>query len=458
MKKLKFSIVTLSLLATMSANALDLSTVTNAVDTFNSKKEQFSSLDLSSLGLDGFDYDDVTNLSVSAFGGFLSAECAIPTIPSISEAFCATLLSGKATNLDYSLNLGLCEVGAGGGAGGDTIEETQNKYRNMAIEMCNKGAKSVNYISQSANKYVAELGGKVVSATAPITTVKMESKYAQKRDISLNDVKLPNGKKKSDYVKPDGTLGFDKMYDNSNDIPKALRTAYFGDNYALYNIYEKFAENATPDSSGKVNFKDMIPDVPETFLDYIQETQVMAKEAFAEIPTIYEIEKKLNNEFSDLTKDNPVSLNGSSTNMKAQLLSNKKALLQEFMDINVSASEYDDSDVKVLAKTLNAIEKKENIAFSESEDTYKYENGYIINPSLLKANALSSNNKIIYADKVRRQQRAEINRMADFMRKRKNNQEMVKLLAEKVFIANFDFNSQIAEKEIDEILSQAQTN
>lgn len=444
-----------------NASVLDsIKDVQKIKDLVEDKKKEFSNIDLESLGIGGLKFDDVTNINLSAFKGFLTAKCAVPTLPSISESFCSDLLNGQSNlNFGQNLNLGLCSVSVGGGGYTNQAKQAEESHRKMAIEMCQKLANGVNYLSQSTNKYIGSKSSKAIDAIAPAETVKINSKYAEAKEIELNDYSLPNGKKNSDLIKPSGDLGFDNMLDNVDTIPKSLRSAYFSDNYALYSIYEKFAKTATPESNGKIDFNKVEPSIPETYLDYVQETQVEAKETFVSVPTIYEIEKKLNNEYLDLVEQNPIEVDGSSSvQMKASLLSQKRELLDEFTSINFTNEERAEANKRVLAKALNSVDEYLNVKFAEDEDKYRYEKGYIVNPSKLKADALSSTNKIIYADKVRRQQTDEVRRMANFMRQKKNQKELVKLLAEKVFIANFEFKSEIAQKEIDEILSQANTN
>lgn len=418
-------------------------------DLFEQKTKQFSSIDLKTLGLDGLDYDNVANVNMSAFKGFLSSECDIPLIPQIPDDFCSDLFKGNFKFIE-NLNLGLCTVGADStkGSASDWAKK-KDEYVAMATQMCENGADKVNSFSRWTNQKITGASAETMGVLAPVETVKVKSDYTEERDVKINDYKLPNGKKYSDVVKPNGVLGFDKVYAHSEEIPNSVREAYFRNDYQTYNIYERHSKVATPNRDGSIDLKNIPADVPETYIDYIQEVQVGTKETFTSLPTVYEYDKQLTNEFNKIQKSNPLRLDTSksSIEMKADYIAYKKELSEKFMDVN--------SDTANLRKMQDSIENYENIKFMEKEEDYRFKNNYIIQPSKLKLETIPTSDRLLYADKIRKQQEEEIRRNAEFLRDAKNKKELAKLMAEKVFISNFEFNSEISQKEIEEILTQA---
>lgn len=418
-------------------------------DLFADKTKQFSSIDLKSLGLDGLDYDNVANVNMSAFKGFLSNECEIPLIPQIPDDFCSDLFKGNFKFME-NLNLGLCTIGIDSTKGtASDLSKKKDGYVAMATQMCENGAGKVNSFSRWANKKITGASAETMDVLAPVSDVKVKSEFTEEKNIKLNDYTLPNGKKHSDIVKPNGVLGFDKIYTHDEKIPNSVRDAYFRNDYQTYNIYERHAKVATPSKDGSIDFKNIPTDVPETYLDYMQEVQVGTKETFTSLPTVYEYDKQLNNEFNKIQKSNPLKLDSSksSIEMKADYIAYKKELSEKFMDIN--------SETSSLKKMQDSIGNYENTKFMENEENYRIKNNYIIQPSKLKLETIPTGDRVLYADKIRKQQEEEIRRGAEFLRESKNKKELAKLMAEKVFISNFEFSSEISQKEIEEILTQA---
>lgn len=415
------------------------------------KTSQFTNINLKSLGLDGLDYDNVANVNMSAFKGFLSSECDIPLIPQIPDDFCSDLFKGNFKFME-NLNFGLCTISADSskGSAGD-LAKKKDGYVSMATQMCESGANKVNSFSRWTNQKITGASAETLGVLAPVNTVKIKSEYTEDRDVKINDYTLPNGKKNSDIVKPDGVLGFDKIYKSNEKVPNSLREAYFKNDYQTYSIYERHAKVATPSRDGSIDLKNVSADIPETYIDYLQEVQVGTKETFTSLPTVYEYDKQLTNEFNKIQKNNPLQLNTSKSSiaMKADYIAYKKELSEKFIDIN--------SDNSSLKKMQDNISSYENIKFAENEENYRLKNGYIIQPSKLKLETIPSGDKLLYADKIRKQQEEEIRRGAEYLRDSKNKKELAKLMAEKVFISNFDFNSEISQKEIEEILTQANT-
>lgn len=437
-----------------SATSIDIDNISNskavkkATDLFASKTEQFSSIDLKSLGMDGLDYDNVANVNMSAFKGFLSSECEIPLIPQIPDDFCSDLFKGNFKFIE-NLNLGLCTIGTDStkGTGGD-VSKKKDEYISMAQQMCQSGADKSNSFSQWVNQKISSQSAETLGVLAPVENVKVKSEFTKEREIKINDYKLPNGKRNSDIVKPDGVLGFDKIYNHDEKVPPTLRDAYFKNDNQTYNLYERHAKVATPNKDGSIDLKNIPANVPETYLDYMQQVQVGTKETFSSLPTFYEYDKQLNNELNTIQKRNPLKLDTSksSIEMKADYMAYKKSLSEKFMDIN------SDTNLKKMTENIN---NYENIKFMENEENYRVRNNYIIQPSKLKLETIPTSDRLLYAEKIRKQQEDEIRRGAEFLRESKNKKELAKLMAEKVFISNFEYNSSISQKEIEEILTQA---
>lgn len=426
----------------------DSNALGKVTDMFDSKVEQFSSIDLNSLGLGGLDYENVANVNMSVFKGFLSAECEIPLLPQIPDDFCSDLFNDDFKFVE-NLNLGLCTVGVDTTKGdANDIMKKKDEYIDMAKEMCQKGANTGNTFSKWVNDKMINKGAETMGILAPVNTVRVKSEFTQERDIKINDYTLPNGLKNSDIVKPNGIVGFDKIYNHDEKIPNSLREAYFKNDYLTYNTYERYAKIAQPDKNGELDLKNISPQIPETYLDYMQQVQVGTKETFTAVPTIYEFDKQLNNELNLLQKKTPLNLNTSksSIEMKADYLAYKKSVSDKLMDINSST---------VLKKMTDNINSQENIKFMQNEENHRLKNLYIIQPSKLKLETIPTSDKLIYAEKIRKQQEDEIKRGAEFLRESKNKKELAKLIAEKVFITNFEYNSEISQKEVEEILTQA---
>lgn len=429
-------------------NISDSKALKKATDLFESKAEQFSGIDLKSLGMDGLDYENVANVNMNVFKGFLSAECEIPLLPQIPDDFCSDLFKGNFKFVE-NLNLGLCTIGVDStkGAGGD-LSKKKDEYIAMATQMCQDGADKVNSFSQWVNKKITNQSAETLGVLAPVDNVKIKSEFTKEREIKINDYTLPNGKKNSDIIKPDGVLGFDKIYSHDSKIPSSLREAYFKNDYQTYSLYERYAKVATPSKDGSIDLKNIPTDVPETYLDYMQQVQVGTKETFSQLPTFYEYDKQLNNELNLIQKKTPLRLDTSksSIEMKADYMAYKKSLSDKFMDIN------SDTNLKKMTENINT---QENIKFMEKEEDYRLKNSYIIQPSKLKLETIPTSDRLLYAEKIRKQQEEEIRRGAEFLRESKNKKELAKLMAEKVFISNFEYNSTISQKEIEEILTQA---
>ena len=249
-------------------------------------------------------------------------------------------------------------------------------------------------------------------------------------------------------MKPNGVLGFDKIYNHDENIPNSLRDAYFRNDYQMYNLYERHAKVASPKKDGSIDLRNISPSVPETYLDYMQQVQVGTKETFSALPTFYEYDKQLNNELSSIQRKTPLKLNTSKTSieMKADYMAYKKSLSEKFMDINSNTN---------LKKMTDNINSYENIRYMENEENFRLKNNYIVQPSKLKLETIPTSDRLLYAEKIRKQQEEEIRRGAEFLRESKNKKELAKLMAEKVFISNFEYNSTISQKEIEEILTQA---
>ncbi len=429
-------------------NISDSKALGKVTDMIGSKTEQFSNIDLDSLGLGGLDYENVANVNMSVFKGFLSAECEIPLLPQIPDDFCSDLFKGDFKFVE-NLNLGLCTIGVDTTKGdANDIMKKKDEYINMAKEMCQEGADTVNTFSKWVNDKMINQGAETMGILAPVNTVKVKSEFTKERDVKINDYTLPNGLKNSDIVKPNGVLGFDKIYNHDEKIPNSLREAYFKNDYLTYNAYERYAKIAPPDKKGELDLKNISPQVPETYLDYMQQVQVGTKETFTAMPTFYEYDKQLNNELNLLQKKTPLKLNTSksSIEMKADYLAYKKSISDKLMDINSNTN---------LKKMTDNINSQENIEFMQNEENHRLKNSYIIQPSKLKLETIPTSDKLIYAEKIRKQQEDEIKRGAEFLRESKNKKELAKLMAEKVFISNFEYNSEISQKEVEEILTQA---
>lgn len=438
-------------------NAIEISdklknykSLNKANDLFQKKSEQFKSINLKSMGIDGLDYDNVANVNMSVFKGFLSSKCDFPLIPNIPTNFCENLFKGD-FNIFENLNLGLCSI-SGDTSKGDAriLMDKKNEYIKMAKETCQKGAGEINSFAKWTNDKLLGASAEAMDTLASVSEVNADSEFLGNKKVLINDYKLPNKLNNSDIIKPKGVMGFDKIYNNDKKIPTRLREAYFKNDYATYSAYERYAKT-TPAKNSEIDLTKATNDnVPDTYLDYMQQVQVGIKESFASLPTVYEYEKKLTNEFNKLQKDNKLNLDTSksSIEMKAEYMAYKKSLSDKFMDIN------SDTTYK---KMINGIKKYENISFAEQEEEYKLKNSYIIQASKLKVETVPTNDRFLYAEKIRRQQEQEIRRGANFLRNSKNKQDLAKLIAEKVFIANFEFNSTISQKEIEEILTQVQT-
>lgn len=419
-------------------------------------------LNLSKLGLDNLNLGDVINLDLGSLSTMLSFQCDYSLkIPPAPAGFCDSLSSSIGTggfNFSRTLNLGKCSatVGATGSGIGASFG---NKMKNYCSDIENKidGLWAMPIaISDMLSKeqFQSSLDSILYDNSQKIS---VNSLYLPKKKIEYNDVKLPNGFPKSKVISPDGVLGFDRIYKNDPDLPKALITAFNSDDYKTYRAYEFFAgtypfshrNGKSENDSLYVDFSKMKITL-SSFIELETQKQTDVGKILTSYATPYATEDSLKNELSDIKNKIGKPSGTTSAELKASYLMKKNKILKEFFSTDIKKKE----GKTVLAKAMRDLANYERLKFAEEEEEYKRTHHYIVNPSGLKVLTKRKEEQISYMYEIMWQQTKEARRKAENERMIKIKQETLKLLAQKVFISSLEYDPSIAQKEIDEILGE----
>lgn len=412
-------------------------------------------LDLSKMGLDNLNLGDVINLDLGSLSAMLSVQCDYsPNIPEAPVDFCDFTngsINTGAFNFSRTLNLGKCKVNAGAqssgiGAGfGDMVKNYCQKVRDttrswMPIE--------------NATVYLTEQTPFDINSKT--TDISVNSKYLKPEKLKGTDEKYRYLKGSQVYT-PDGVLGFDRFYNNDKDMPKPLVTAFNTDNYKLYRAYERFAKTFKPSKRNGWSPNDSVyidftkfKVKPSSYMQWKNDLELNVKKIIGSYATPYVTENKIKEELDRIKKKIGKPTGSSSASLKADYLSKKTKMLKELFTLKINKKD----GYTELAKAMRDLKNYERLKFAEKEEEYRRTHNYIVNPSGLKVLTKRKEEQISYMDKIMWQQTQEARRKAENERMIKMKQETLKLLTQKVFVSNLEYEPSIAQKEIDEILGQ----
>lgn len=383
------------------------------------------------------------SLDFSSFGSSLSLECDFPKLPTIPTNICDKIQAPSGSSFFDSLDLGMCKVTGGADFG------LEDNLLSLANDFCSDVNKKTNSLSFINRDIVSQYENASMKINSEAEEIFVESAYTEPRKINLTNTVFDSGLSTHDIYNPkNGVLGFDSFYEGKDStIPKSLSKAYFENDYKMFRMYDRFVKSGSSQGGNKtVDLKSFEPKLPETYLEYTQEVEASSKNTFTSLSTLYTIEKKLKREVDTIkSESDELSKNSSSEIMKLEYHGIKNKMLEEL---------FKDEEDKELQKSLNALESYELAKFNEEEEDFRIKNAYLVNPSQLRAKTLPTQVRSVYVEKASRQLTQEARRKAEKMREIKNKQELLKLMAQKVFISNLEFRPEIAEKEIEEILTQ----
>jgi len=463
-KKILSIVINLSLVSSVNAGMLDdLSKNVSGGKLDLKSLAGGAGLDLKSLGLDSLNLGDIATLNLGAFTSALSLQCnyslklpkfSIPTDVCNMSKIKTKLNKNFNFNFNFSksLKLGKCKATASGGGGvsgsvglkqtGAQIAENlegMRKYYCGQITQFNRVWSQTSIVDIGLRESLAwDVGSKTKE-------VSVESAYLPKKAVKVIDTEYTKGYHWSDLYAPQGILGFDKIYKSDKDLPDDIIESYNGDDYETFNMYSRYAKSVKPSEGENGKFVDFtkFEIEPSSYAQYISDLQMNVRLMEVTHVTMYELEQAIKNELDVIKKKIGQPSGSSSIGMKADYISKKGEMLKE---LTAPKSE--------LGKALVKLKNYEMQKFNEEEEEYKLSHNEIVNPSNIKVLTKPESQQMKYRERMYQQQTRETRRISENNKKIKQKQGIMKLLAQKVFIANLEYNPSIAEKEIEEILGQ----
>lgn len=420
-----------------------------------------NSLDLKKMGLDGLNFDDINSLNLGTFMSAFSIQCDMPSVPKIPNDICDGIDTSD-FQINKSFDIGVCKVTVNTGGTTDSF----NSAKSLLQDFCNRSKDTSSAVSQRINTALDLRENFDMKTNVKPDDITVESDYISgTTNIKTVDAEMPNGLKESQIYDPkNGVLGFDTIYKSGKKIPERLRNAFFDDDYATYRMYDRFAKN---EDVNKLKNEDALnkfnPTIPKTYLEYKANITANALSIAGSFPTPYVIEKQLKRDLDRIKKEIGTDIQGStSIEMKANYLVLKDKIMTELFKTKIESEwtttkdgkqiQIDKPNQGALAKAIRDLEDYELTKFGGEEDIYKATHDTVVRPSQNKIETKKDKYKMAYTSKIFYQQKAETRRRAEKLREIKMKQEMLKLLAKKVFISNLEYKPEIAQKEIEEIL------